>query len=116
MLDPFTLFPIFTVFFVAIFALILLVIFATILNNIRIAARNRSSPLLTREARLVGKRQDVHGGGETPARMNYYITFEFTNGSREEFKVTGKEYGLLADEDRGVLQSQGTWYKGFNRL
>lgn len=84
----------------------------------RIAARNRASALLSREARLVGKRQDVHGGGETRAMMSYYYyaTFEFTNGSREEFRITGEEYGLLAEGDRGMLQSQGTWYKGFNRF
>ncbi len=39
-----------------------------------------------------------------------------TDGSRKEFGVTGEEYGLLAEGDRGMLQSQGTWYKGFNRL
>jgi hypothetical protein len=34
----------------------------------------------------------------------YYLTFEFTDGSREEFGVTGEEYGLLAEGDRGMVQ------------
>jgi hypothetical protein len=113
---PDLLFPIFTVFFVVFFIAIFAFIVWAIFNQMRIAARNRASALLSREARLVGKRQDVHGGGETRARMSYYATFEFTDGSREEFGVTGEEYGLLAEGDRGILQSQGTWYKGFERF
>lgn len=101
---------------VAIFAFVLWKIFTIIFNERRIAARNRTSALLSQEACLVSKRQDIHGGGETFTTMNYYATFEFTNGSREEFRVTGKEHGLLAEGDRGMLQSQGTWYKGFNRI
>jgi len=91
--------------------------FITAISNARrIAAHNRTLPLLSREARIVGRRQDVSGGSETSTTTFYYLTFEFTNGSREEFRVTGEEYGLLAEGDRGMLQSQGTWYKGFNRL
>jgi len=108
--------PIFILFFVSIFAFILWGIFTGISNQRRIDARNRASPLLNREARLVGKRQDVRGGGETSATTLYYLTFEFTSGNREEFWVTGEDYGLLIEGDRGMLQSQGTWYKGFNRL
>ncbi len=85
-------------------------------HQMRINARNRASALLNREAVIVAKRQDVSGGKETSTSTSYYLTFEFTDGSREEFGVTGEEYGLLAEGDRGMLQSQGTWYKGFNRL
>ncbi len=82
----------------------------------RINARNRASALLNREAVVVGKLHEVCSAGETYTRKFYYLTFEFTDGSREKFEVTGEEYGLVAKGDRGMLQSQGTWYKGFNQL
>lgn len=118
MLDPFALlFPIFIALFVAVFVLIFFVIFAAILNNIRIAVRNRASPLLAREASIIAKRQHISGGGlDSSASTTYYVTFEFASGTREEFNVRDRDYGLLAEGDRGTLHSQGTWYKGFQRL
>lgn len=110
------LFFIFFLIFIAFFALFFWVVFMAISHQMRINARNRTSALLNREAVIVGKRQNVSGGSETSTTTFYYLTFEFTDGSREEFGVTGEEYGLLAEGDRGTLQSQGTWYKGFNRL
>jgi len=109
-------FFIFSLILIAFFALFLRLIFIAISHQMRINARNRASALLNREAVIVGKRQDVSGGSETSTTTLYYLTFEFTDGSREEFWVTGEEYGLLTEGDRGMLQSQGTWYKGFNRL
>lgn len=108
-------FFIFSLIFIVFFALFFGAVFIGISNQMRINARNRASALLNREATIVGKRQNV-GGGKTSTRTSYYLTFEFTDGSREEFGVTGEEYGLLAEGDKGMLQSQGTWYKGFNRL
>jgi hypothetical protein len=109
-------FFIFSLIFIAFFAFFSWVVFMAISHQMRINARNRASALLNREAVIVAKRQDVSGGKETSTSTSYYLTFEFTDGSREEFGVTGEEYGLLAEGDRGMLQSQGTWYKGFNRL
>jgi hypothetical protein len=102
--------------FIALVAFIFWVVFTGISQEMRINARNRASTLLNREAVIVAKRQKVRGGVEISTTTSYYLTFEFTDGSREEFRVTGEEYGLLAEGDRGMLQSQGTWYKGFNRL
>ena len=109
-------FFIFSLIFIAFFAFFFWVVFIAISQQRRINAQNRASPLFNREAVIVGKRQNVTGGSETSTSTYYYLTFEFTDGSREEFGVTDKEYGLLAEGDRGMLQSQGTWYKGFNRL
>jgi Protein of unknown function (DUF2500) len=98
--------------FTSIFALIAY----TIIKNISIAANNRKQPVVSREAKVVTKRQDVWGGhGDTSASTSYYITFEFIDGSREEFSLSGREYGLIAEGDRGTLNSQGTWYKDFQR-
>lgn len=86
---------------------------SAILSAMRTHARNKQSPLLERQSVIVGRRQRVHGDS---ARTDYYLTFEFGDGSREEFAVTGEQFGLLVDGDRGLLTSQGTWYKGFQRV
>lgn len=77
--------------------------------------KNRVSPLLSRNVRVVAKRQHV-SGSQYATGTRYYVTFEFTDGSREEFSVTGGVYGQIAEGDRGTLHSQGTWYKGFDRF
>jgi hypothetical protein len=83
--------------------------------------RRDGQDLVARRARVIGKRQStsVSGGtGDMPASSHdhYHVTFEFGGGEREEFSVDGSEYGMLAEDDEGTLQSQGTWYKGFDRM
>lgn len=95
------------------------VAFKEISDSIRRAAQNYASPLLSREAHIVRKRklQYVMQGNEVESTVTvYYLTLKFTDGSRKKFKISGKEYELLVEGDRGMLQTQGTWYKGFNRL
>lgn len=84
------------------------VIYSLVVTN----ARNRQAPFLQRDAMIVSRRQRVWGDN---ASTNYFVTFEFPDGQREEFMVTGEEYGLLAEGDTGVLYSQGTWFKSFQR-
>lgn len=87
-----------------------------IANIVATSVRNRQQPLLTRPARVVGKRLETSGGsGDSSASTWYYLTFEFPDGSREEFGVSGQEYGLLVEGDYGTLRSQGSWFKGFHR-
>lgn len=77
---------------------------------------NMGQPVLTRWARVAGRRQDTSGGsGDTSVTTWYYVTFEFEGGNREEFSVSGKEYALLSEGDVGTLKSQGDWFKGFER-
>lgn len=45
----------------------------------------------------------------------YYVTFEYTNGQRQEFHVDGTQYGLLAEGDKGTLSFQGTRFIDFKR-
>lgn len=75
---------------------------------------------IARTARVVSKRIKVSGGGGTgdhhsSGRTTYFVTFQFADGSRQELTVSGEEYGLLAEGDQGLLRSQGTWYRGFDR-
>ncbi|MBB5172595.1 DUF2500 domain-containing protein [Texcoconibacillus texcoconensis] len=49
-------------------------------------------------------------------KTKYFVTFEFENGDRHEFKVKGNEYGMLTEGDVGHITFQGTRYKGFERV
>ena len=87
--------------------------------------RNNQSPRLTVDAELVSRRTEVstfhHGGHNgtdmchTSSSTTYYVTFQVDSGDRMEFSVSGQEYGLLAEGDRGKLTFQGTRYLGFER-
>ncbi|WP_338030915.1 DUF2500 domain-containing protein [Fervidibacillus halotolerans] len=46
---------------------------------------------------------------------SYFVTFEFESGDRKEFKLSGKDYGMLAEGDFGMLTFKGTRYLGFER-
>ena len=82
-------------------------------------------PRLTVDAELVSRRTEVstfhHGGHNgtdmchTSSSTTYYVTFQVDSGDRMEFSVSGQEYGLLAEGDRGKLTFQGTRYLGFER-
>ena len=50
------------------------------------------------------------------ASTTYYVTFQVESGDRMEFHVSGQEYGLLAEGDRGKVTFQGTRYLGFARI
>lgn len=106
----------FIVFFVLIAGTILVFISVAIIKGIRTWLSNNASPLLTRPAKIIGKRTETSGGqNDTRVSTYYYITFELQDGERLEFHVRGNEYGLLIEEDTGMLTFQGTRFKGFNR-
>lgn len=86
--------------------------------------KNNASPVLTVEATVVTKRTNVssyhHITGTDNMRhvsssTTYFVTFEVASGDRLEFKVSGNEYGMLAENDFGRLTFQGTRYLGFER-
>ncbi|MFA9413109.1 MULTISPECIES: DUF2500 domain-containing protein [unclassified Streptococcus] len=69
---------------------------------------------LTRGARLVTKRQQVRGTNN--AYTYYYVTFEFADKTRQEFRVKSTDYGQLAEGDEGELTYQGTRFVAFKRI
>lgn len=84
--------------------------------------KNNKSPRLTVDACVVTKRTSVshhcHGTGvhsHGTSSTFYYVTFQVESGDRMELSVGGREYGELADGDRGKLTFQGTRYLGFER-
>ena len=115
-----TLFP---VFFFLIFGIVLIIFVVSFVRGIATWHKNNNSPRLTVPARVVSKRSDVSGGHHrgagghmhTTSSTRYYGTFEFESGDRQEFSVSGSEFGMLAEGDSGRLTFQGTRYLSFER-
>lgn len=79
-------------------------------------SRNNASPVESAPAKVVAKRTDTSGGmNGRRVWTEYYVSFEFEDGSRREFWVDGGDFGVLVEGDRGTLTYQGTRYKGFDR-
>lgn len=83
---------------------------------------NNNSPKLTVPANVVTKRTSTSGGSHhstdnmhSMTTTSYYVTFQFENGDRTEFSLSGSRYGMLAEADIGMLTFQGTRYLGFER-
>lgn len=66
---------------------------------------NNQAERLQEPACLVTKRQHVWGDH---SHTNYYVTFEFEDKTRVEFKVKASTYGQLSEGDVGNLTYQGT--------
>jgi hypothetical protein len=81
-----------------------------------------TKPRQTVQATCVGKRQSRSSG--TPATADspgasgsswYYATFELIDGTRRELHCSGRDYGMLAEGDRGPLTYQGDVLRSFSR-
>jgi len=99
-----------------------LYVIVAITRGIADSARQRryddQQPLLSRDARVVGKRLSTAGvhGMQGSTRTSYFVTFEIRDtGERLELPVSGIEYGGLAEGDGGSLRTQGSRYHGFTR-
>ncbi len=120
------------------FIVVLCVIIFGVVSNIAEWSKNQASDIRMRNVRVVTKRTDVrrtagsshihhhsagsdihhgapmHTGGST--FTTYFITFEFLDdGSRMEFRVPDKQYGLIAEGDFGIINYQGTQFNAFER-
>lgn len=112
--------PEFGLFFAIVAGIVIVGIAVGIVRSLTTAVVNLSEPVITRTARVVGRREEtsVQGGtDDMPATSStdYFVTFEFDNGDRAEFGVRAHEYAMLAEGDVGVLSSRGTWFEGFER-
>lgn len=115
---------VFFILFFLVFGVILVLFIVTAVRGISQWNKNNRSPRLTVPATVVSKRTDVststhhHGTGAGMHASHstwYYATFEFESGDRMEFALSGEEYGLLAEGDRGRLTFQGTRFLAFER-
>lgn len=130
MLDPFfmddPMFQIVPIFIGIIFVIVIGGILFSAFKGIGQWQKNEQSPRLSVKAIVTSKRADVsrrtnmhhhddHHHHSSSTHTKYFVTFEFESGDRLEFHVSGKEYGLLSEEDIGMLTFQGTRYLGFER-
>lgn len=115
--------------FISIFFLLFIVAFVAILGMILVTFvrelsqrnRNNHSPRLTVEATVAAKRQSFsshRSGGEmhTTTSTRYFATFQVESGDRMELQMSGQDYGMLVEGDRGRLTFQGTRYLDFQRM
>lgn len=116
-------FDLFSIMFVIIFVIVIGTFIVTAVKGISQWNKNNQSPRLTVPATVVAKRTNVsnhhHGGANGyhhhHTSTTYYITFQVQSGDRMELHVTGHEYGMLIEGDKGKLSFQGTRYLGFER-
>ena len=118
----------FEILFTLMFLLVFGMIVFTVIRGIGQWNKNNNSPRLTVEAEAVSRRSqtstsqtpvagDISGahGFHTHYDTVYYVTFQVESGDRMEFHVSGHEYGMIAEGDKGRLTFQGTRYLGFER-
>ncbi|WP_338749214.1 DUF2500 domain-containing protein [Bacillus sp. FJAT-52991] len=98
-----------------IFVIIFVVIITNLFRGVSQWKKNEDSPRLSVPALVKTKRTNVTRHNQHHSSTTYFITFEFESEDRSEFRVSGKEYGMLAEGDSGTLIFQGTRYIDFNR-
>ena len=117
-------FSIMGILFPIMFFLVFGIIAFTIVQGIRQWDKNNKSPRLTVFATVVAKRTNVshhynHMGDNSAVHHStsttYYVTFQVDSGDRMELHVSGQEYGLIVEGDRGMLSFQGTRFLNFER-
>ena len=101
--------------FFVVFALIVVVIVAAIVKGVSANAKNQAAPQVSAEARVVAKRIETRGGGETMVSQSHFVTFEQVGGERFELEVPASEFGMLVEGDRGSVSMKGSRYLGFSR-
>ena len=102
-------------FFLTFAATIGLMIFM-IVRSVSAQKKNDSQPKLTVPATVISKRTDLYrrrnmGIGSTV----YFVTFQVQSGDRIELHLSGQEFGLLQEGDRGSLTFRGREFIGFTR-
>ena len=112
-------FSIFPFLFITVFVIVIGTFIVTAVRGVGTWSKNNASPRLTVSAEVAAKRTCVsHHQGQNDmhhSSTRYYATFQVESGDRMELAVSGPEYGMLAEGDRGTLTFQGTRYLGFER-
>lgn len=116
------------IFISAVFLIVVATIVISIVKGLQTWKKNNESPRLSVEAVVAAKRAEVHTfhqpnagdatgihGYTTTTNTTYYVCFQFETGDRLELRVSGREYGMIAEGDRGKLTFQGSRYLDFER-
>ena len=121
-------FGLFQIMFFLMFALFLVLFISAIVRGIGEWNKNNHSPKLTVPVVVVAKRTNVsrhrHAnagdasgahGYHTSTSTSYYVTFQVESGDRMELHVSGAQFGLMVEGDRGMRTFQGTRFLDFQR-
>lgn len=116
-------FSFFEVIFPIMFLLFFVLFVVALVRGIGEWHKNNQSPVLDVEAAVVSKRTTTsssmhdtgNGAMHTSTSTTHYVTFQFHSNDRQEFRVTGRQYGMLAEGDVGTLTFQGTRFLNFQR-
>ncbi len=111
------------IFFGIVFAFIIGMMIVMFVHIVKEKRKNDASPRLSVPATVVTKRTNVshrhhHGANDMDyctTDTTYYVTFQVGSGDRMELRMSGRDYGMLFEGDRGTLHFQGTRYLGFDR-
>ena len=105
----------FPIFFLAMFAVVFVMLIATAAKGHREKKANDTAPILEQTATVTRRRTHMSGmiGGGLRTRAARYVTFVLDNGDRMEFQVRDTAYERLAEGDRGVLRFQGSRFLDF---
>ena len=106
-----------------VFAFVIGMMIAMFVHIVKEKRKNDASPRLSVPATVVTKRTNVshrhHRGANDmdycTTDTTYYVTFQVESGDRMELRMSGRDYGMLFEGDRGTLHFQGTRYLGFDR-
>ena len=121
-------FQIVPIFIGIIFVIVIGSILFSIFKGVGQWRKNEQSPKLSVPAKVKSKRAHVSSSTDMPHHQqrnhhfhssnsdtSYFVTFEFESGDRSEFHVSGNEYGLISEDDIGILTFQGTRFLGYER-
>ncbi len=116
-------FDMFSIMFSIVFVIVIGMIIITAVKGIGQWNKNNNSPRLTVPATVVAKRTNVshhnhagtNGHHHHSTSTTYYVTFQVESGDRMELHMSGHEFGMLVEGDKGKLSFQGTRYLGFER-
>ena len=108
---------VFTLMFITVFAVFVI----ALVKGLSQWNKNNHSPRLTVPVTVVSKRTNVshhHHAGEhhmSSTSTSYFVTFQVESGDRMELHLSGSQYGLIVEGDRGLLTFQGTRFLNFER-
>lgn len=116
-------FDMFSIMFSIVFIIVIGMFGVTAIKGIGQWNKNNNSPRLTVPATVVAKRTNVshhnhagtNGHHHHSTSTTYYVTFQVESGDRMELHLSGHEFGMLVEGDKGKLSFQGTRYLGFER-
>ena len=116
-------FDMFSIMFSIVFIIVIGMFVVTAIKGIGQWNKNNNSPRLTVPAIVVAKRTNVshhnhagtNGHHHHSTSTTYYVTFQVESGDRMELHLSGHEFGMLVEGDKGKLSFQGTRYLGFER-